>query len=275
MGFQAGILAGLPTHGRFIELRARPDADLRVVLNLRPDAGLVVGLGPRFGAVDGLHGFRAVSGLVEVPSTQADLWLWLRGEDRGDITLRARALRHALPGFEVVRQVDGFKYDDGRDLSGYEDGTENPAGDAAQAAAFSADGSSFVAVQQWVHDLDAFAAKPAQERDHTIGRQIADNEEIADAPAYAHVKRTAQESFTPEAFVLRRSMPWAEAGREGLVFVAFGRSFDAYEALLGRMTGQEDGVLDGLFSFTHPETGGNYWCPPVTGERLDLSKIGW
>ena len=32
--------------------------------------------------------------------------------------------------------------------------------------------------------------------------------------------------FTPEAFVVRRSMPWAGAEGEGLVFVAFGRSFE-------------------------------------------------
>jgi len=37
-----------------------------------------------------------------------------------------------------------------------------------------------------------------------FGRRRDDNEEIADAPPSAHVKRTAQESFEPEAFVLRR-----------------------------------------------------------------------
>jgi len=55
-----------------------------------------------------------------------------------------------------------------------------------------------------------------------MGRRLEDNEELGDAPPYAHVKRTAQESFDPEAFVLRRSMPRADAEREGLVFVAFG-----------------------------------------------------
>jgi putative iron-dependent peroxidase len=44
--------------------------------------------------------------------------------------------------------------------------------------------------------------------------------EIADAPPSAHVKRTAQESFDPEAFVLRRSMPWTDGMRSGLNFVA-------------------------------------------------------
>jgi len=284
MNYQAGIMPGIPDHGRFIELRVLPDADaLAALQNLAATERLVVGLGPALVAglgkkVAALHGFRAVSAGVDVPSTQADLWLWLRGNDRGEIAKRGRGLLRALEGFEVVRVVDGFKYgvelETGLDLSGYEDGTENPVDEAALAAAFAADGSSFVSVQKWVHDLDVFDAKPQLERDHTIGRQISDNEELEDAPEIAHVKRTAQESFTPEAFVLRRSMPWAEAGKEGLIFVAFGRTFDAFEALLGRMTGQEDGKVDALFSFTHPVSGANYWCPPVKDGSLDLSLIG-
>ena len=88
------------------------------------------------------------------------------------------------------------------------------------------------------------------------------------------VKRTAQESFTPEAFVLRRSMPWAEGNRGGLVFTAFGHSFSAYEALLGRMCGAEDGIVDALFTFSEPETGAYFWCPPMHQGRLDLRAVG-
>jgi putative iron-dependent peroxidase len=75
-------------------------------------------------------------------------------------------------------------------------------------------------------------------------------------------------------FGLRRSMPWADATGEGLVFVAFGNSLDAFEALLRRMVGQEDGVTDGLFRFTRPVTGNTFWCPPVKAGHIDLSAIG-
>ena len=176
--------------------------------------------------------------------------------------------------------MDGFKFDRGLDLTGYEDGTENPQGDAALEAAIvgraetGLDGSSFVATQQWVHDLDHFEAMPEGERDNIIGRRISDNEELDDAPASAHVKRTAQESFDPEAFVVRRSMPWADADGEGLMFVAFGKSLDAFEAQLRRMTGQEDGFIDGLFRFSRPISGGYFWCPPVSNGCLDLSAMG-
>jgi hypothetical protein len=138
-------------------------------------------------------------------------------------------------------------------LTGFEDGTENPKGDNAIAAGIvqgkgdGMNGSSFVAVQQWVHNFARFDALSPTEQDHSIGRRKSDNQELPDAPASAHVKRTAQESFEPEAFVLRRSMPWGDGVQGGLNFVAFGKSFDAFEAQLKRMVGAEDGIVDGLF----------------------------
>ena len=203
-----------------------------------------------------------------------------RGTDRGQILHANRALRRPLrDAFAVSDVVDAFQYADSRDLSGYEDGTENPQDDAAAAAALvtgrgaGLDGSSFAAVQRWVHDLDHFEGMSQTQRDHVIGRRRFDNEEIDDAPPSAHVKRTAQESFEPEAFVVRRSMPWADAGAEGLVFVAFGRSLDPFEAQLRRMVGLDDGVIDALFRFTRPVTGATWWCPPVADGRLDLSAL--
>ena len=88
------------------------------------------------------------------------------------------------------------------------------------------------------------------------------------------MKRAAQESYEPEAFLLRRSMPWTEGSTSGLVFVAFGRSFDAFEAILQRMLGSEDGIQDALFQYSRPASLGYFWCPPVRSGRLDLSALG-
>jgi len=68
-------------------------------------------------------------------------------------------------------------------------------------------------------------------------------------------------------------MPWAEGMDAGLMFVAFGKSFDAYEAILNRMLGKEDGVIDALFNFTRPISGAYFWCPPVINGKLDLSIL--
>ena len=112
------------------------------------------------------------------------------------------------------------------------------------------------------------------EQDHCVGRRRSDNEEIDDTPVSAHVKRTAQESFDAEAFVVRRSMPWAEGQRCDLMFTAFGTSFDACEAQLKRMTGTENGITDALFRFTWPLIGSCFWCPPLRDGRLELVALG-
>lgn len=36
------------------------------------------------------------------------------------------------------------------------------------------------------------------------------------------------------------------------------------------MMGIDDGVMDALFTFTRPVTGGTWWCPPVRDGTLDL-----
>jgi len=233
--------------------------------------------------IPGLRTFPALSGPgVSVPSTQGALLCALFGGDRGEIFHRSRRLLEAVgDAFVLDDLVDTFVYRDSRDLTGYEDGTENPTGEDAVAAAIVSgadserDGGSFVAVQRWVHDLDAFEAMRPGERDHVVGRRLSDNEEIDDAPAYSHVKRAAQESYEPEAFMVRRSMPFVQEDQEGLLFVAFGESLDRYERVLRRMSGLDDGIVDGLFRFSHPVSGGYYFCPPQRdgAPRLDLLRI--
>ena len=105
-------------------------------------------------------------------------------------------------------------------------------------------------------------------------RGVCSATELDDAPASAHVKRTAQESFTPEAFVLRRSMPWALGHKMGLMFVAFGCSLDAFEVQMRRMAGLDDGITDGLFQISKPVTGSYLWCPPMHKGQPDLQQLG-
>ena len=134
-------------------------------------------------------------------------------------------------------------------------------------------GSSFAAFQLWKHDLEYFKSLPQADQDNIIGRRLSDNEELDDAPASAHVKRTAQESFEPEAFMVRRSVAWADQRGAGLAFVALGHSFDAFEVQLRRMSGLEDGIIDGLYRFSRPLTGGYYWCPPMGDAGVDLGQL--
>ena len=287
---QPGILLPIPEHARYLSFSLGEPAQIAAALaalrELADGENTVVGCGQTLAAALGVH----IDGLRSLPPLTAPgltieiapevLWIWLRGDDRGELLHRSRKITCALaPAFVLHDLVDAFKYAEGRDLSGYEDGTENPTGDAAIDAALVGAGlplagSSFVATQRWQHNFGCFEAMAQNAQDHTIGRRQCDNEELDDAPICAHVKRTAQESFTPEAFVVRRSMPWAEGNDGGLMFVAFGHSFDAFEAQLKRMVGGEDGVSDALFTFTQPVSGAYYWCPALKDGKLDLAPLG-
>lgn len=242
-------------------------------------AGLASALDAR---VEGLRPFPAlVRHGIALPATPADLWLWLRADDRGDLIHLARALEGELEdAFALESMTDVFSHDEGRDLSGYEIGVANPLGSEAADAVTVADagsglsGGSFVAVQQWSHDLDAFESGEDDERDAMIGRRYEDGDLVDDAPASAHVRRVRSEATGPGHDLVRRSMAWGDADGEGLMVMAFARSLDPFERALERMMGFDDGIVDATFGWSRPTTGAYYWCPPVERGMLDLQALG-
>lgn len=178
-------------------------------------------------------------------------------------------------GMQLQLQVDGFKYlgtpeTNGHDLTGYEDGTENPSGDEAITAVQRADGSCFSALQQWQHDLEKFNTFNQNLKDNTIGRKLSDNQELSDAPASSHVHRTDQGTFEIEADIIRRSLPWSNEHGEGLMFMAFCENLDRFEVQMHRMAGLEDGITDALFTFSKILNSAYFYCPAVKNNKLVL-----
>jgi putative iron-dependent peroxidase len=288
--FQPSILKPTPESGRSVSYGVRFESDpaqalRRLAEGFDPAWGVVafgeplaLALGKK---IPGLRMFPAMaSGAATIPSNQHALWIFLRGASRGEIfDLSQKVAALIDESFELADAIDTFTYAGGRDLTGYEDGTENPGPDRRTGVAIAGVDSptpfsSFVAVQRWAHDLARFNAHSQDHRDNMIGRRLKDNAELPDAPASSHVKRTAQESFDPEAFMWRRSQPWASNEGQGLEFIAYGASLDPFERMMERMAGLEDGIADALFTFSRPVNGGCYWCPPLKGGRLDLSLLG-
>ena len=265
---QPAIFLDIPARSRYLTFVIKKPDELKNVLtslsHMVDGTNVVMGIGIKVATtmqkeVPGLQLFPELSKApVPITATVGDLWFWLRGDDLGELLHRGRAIEViARPAFELVNAVDGFKYGNGLDLTGYEDGTENPKGELALMSGESnkMDGSSFVAVQQWLHDLNHFEELPEQQQDHVFGRSKSTNEELVDAPESAHVKRVEQEDFDPPAFVIRRSTPWIENQQSGLMFVSFSHSFDAFEMQLRRMVGLDDNITDALFTFSRPLTG--------------------
>jgi len=278
-------LGAEPAAALSLEWRHRGDAAaLWRALQALSLPGVVLGIGAPLAAalgveVPGLRPFaRLQRGRFTMPATQHDLWALVPGPAAGQVFERAEALQAALHMHaELAVSTSMFSYRQGHDLTGYRDGTENPQGDDAWAAALvhdaEASGSSFVLVQRWLHFRDRFAALPAADRDDVIGRRSSDDEEIAEAPETAHVKRTAQEDFEPPAFMLRRSMPWGDPRRHGLQFIAYVNDLDIAQRQLERMMGLDDGRQDALLGHSQAESGAYYWCPPWSGTALALPEV--
>ena len=127
-----------------------------------------------------LHPFQELMGDKHTaPATAGDLLFHIRAH-RMDLCFElAKRLTVRLRGLaRVVDEVHGFRSFDERDLLGFVDGTENPEGKAAPAAVLIGDedaefaGGSYVIVQKYVHDIEAWEALPVSEHDRrrTRGR---------------------------------------------------------------------------------------------------------
>ena len=175
--YQPGILSPQPPHARSLFFSLIPGTDPRAALRdlarLSDGNRLVIGIGPTLASalghdIPGLHALTPITANgVAVPSTPRALWCWLRGTDRGELLKHARELENVLAdAFRLDQSLDTFMHQHNRDLTGYEDGTENPEGDDALHAAFTADGSSFVAMQQWQQEWENFNHGANESRRH-------------------------------------------------------------------------------------------------------------
>ncbi|MCH7477597.1 MAG: Dyp-type peroxidase, partial [SAR324 cluster bacterium] len=175
---QAGIFSDPSPYHYFLEFRVPERADLEVIretlrqLLAWAPAGTdarechrVVGFGlsmwERFDA-DELPGllrpFSAIEGPEgkSAPATQNDLWVWLHGP-RHDLNFSLAMYASSLLNGEAMLRLEqpGFSYLDGRDLTGFIDGTANPSGEEAKKVALipqglAGEGGSYVLAMRWV-----------------------------------------------------------------------------------------------------------------------------
>ncbi len=291
--FQAAVLAPVPAVGRYLFYSVKDGLavreQLRQLAQIADGLTVLVGLGPELvdalgASVPGLHPMQALDAAdISVPSTPTSLCIWLRGADQGELVHLTRHVEATLsPAFQLDKLVDAFRHGKGPsghglDLTGYEEVSEDP--DDADAVMFQSagpglEGSTFMVVQQWTHDLDAFEALTRSEQDEVYGRRRSDNAELPDAPASAHANRLQTPDSTRSAAMVQRAMPWAQELHAGIMRVSFGPSFDPFEAQMRRMAGLDDGVADALLAFSRPVSGAFFWCPPMQGGRLDLRHLG-
>ena len=174
-----------------------------------------------------------------------------------------------------VDEVQGFRYFDDRDLMGFVDGTENPRGAAAADAVLIGEedptfcGGSYVIIQKYLHDLDAWNALSTEAQERIIGRTKLSDIELDDSvkPTSAHSALTTIVENGKEIKILRDNMPFGRPGHGefGTYFIGYSRSPRTIEQMLENMfIGRPPGNYDRLLDFSRAVTGNLFFVPSAT-----------
>jgi porphyrinogen peroxidase len=224
----------------------------------------------------GLHPFREIlAGPRHAVSTPGDLLFHIRAS-RMDLCfeLATQLTTRLGSAVTVVDEVHGFRYFDDRDVIGFVDGTENPVGVAATAAAIigaedpAFAGGSYVIVQKYLHDMDGWNALATEQQEKIIGRTKLADIELDDSvkPTSAHNALTTIMVDGEQLEILRDNMPFGSVGlgEYGTYFIGYARSSATTEQMLVNMfVGAPEGNYDRLLDFSRAVTGGLFFVPSV------------
>jgi porphyrinogen peroxidase len=229
-----------------------------------------------------LHVLPQITGAVHTAvSTPGDFLFHIRAE-RSDMCFELeRLVLDALgDSVTVVDEVSGFRYFDARDLLGFVDGTENPTGNSMAEASLVGDddpefsGGSYVVVQKYLHDLDAWNSRTTEEQEQIIGRTKMDNVEREDSiPEGASEPRKSHKTLNTivdangvEHDILRDNMPFGRPGHDefGTYFIGYSRDQWVIEHMLRAMfVGDPVGSYDRILDFSTAVTGTAFFVPSI------------
>jgi putative iron-dependent peroxidase len=224
-----------------------------------------------------LHPFREIrSAARHAVSTPGDLIFHIRAR-RMDLCFELAMQIMARLGNSVstTDEVQAFRYVDNRDLLGFVDGTENPTGGAVSDAVFIGEedsafaGGSYVIVQKYLHNLDAWNTLPTELQEKIIGRKKVSDIELDDSvkPSYAHNALNVVEQNGKEIKILRDNMPFGRPGHGefGTYFIGYSRSPRTIEQMLENMfIGKPPGNYDRILDFSTAVTGNLFFVPTAS-----------
>ena len=222
-----------------------------------------------------LHEFPGYEGeRHRAPATAGDLLFHIKSDMPDACFELAMVIGSRLRGVAtLVDETVGFRYFEQRDLLGFVDGTENPEGSDAVAAALVGDedpefaGGSYVVVQKYLHDLQAWSALTVEEQQLVIGRTKLEDLELSDEdkPADSHVAvNTLIDPDGTERQILRANMPFGSVreGEFGTYYIAYAATPDVTERMLVRMfLGSDQAPYDRILDFSTAITGTLFFTP--------------
>ena len=221
-----------------------------------------------------LQAFPAIDNpVIDLPRHEWGGLLHIRSE-RHDLNfeLSQRIAEQLAPMVAWGEQIDGFRYLDSRDLTGFVDGTENPEGDERADVALVGNedpafvGGSYLHIQRWLHNIPKWQSIPVAEQEQVIGRTKQDDVEMDDElkPPTAHIARVVIEEDGHELEILRQSMPYGHLGEMGLMFASYARSAQPFTRMLTMMFQCDgEGHYDHLLKYSRPVNGASLFAPSV------------
>jgi putative iron-dependent peroxidase len=210
------------------------------------------------------------------PASNVDIYIEIRS-DRGDVNhiVCSKVCQLLADSVELIDQIQAFRFLDGRDLTGFVDGAENPRGmhrryialiKESDDAIFSS--GSYLHTQRYQHNLTLWNSLKIKEQEDTFGRTKLDNIEYKseDKPLTAHTKRTNLKDDQGNTIeILRQSMPYGNMKCQGLFFVSYCHSPKPFALILKSMIhGDAHGNVDHLLKYTQAETGAAFFAPSLT-----------
>ncbi|MEU6533912.1 Dyp-type peroxidase [Streptomyces sp. NPDC046928] len=266
------LLSDVASLERAVGFRAQPEGRLSCVTGIGSEAWdrLFSGARPAL-----LHPFQELDGPVHrAVATPGDLLFHIRAARLDLCFALATEIMSRLRGAVTPQdEVHGFKYFDERDMLGFVDGTENPTGAAARRAVLVGDedpafaGGSYVVVQKYLHDLDAWQGLSVEAQERAIGRRKTTGVELSDdvKPADSHVALTSVTGPDgSDLEILRDNMPFGSVGREefGTYFIGYARTPEVTETMLERMfLGTASARHDRILDFSTAVTGSLFFTP--------------
>ena len=206
----------------------------------------------------------------QAPATPGDILVHIRS-DRKDINFElSRMVMDKLNDSVLLEEeTSGFRYLESRDMTGFVDGTENPAGDDRAAVALIPEGQpfaggSYIQCQRYIHNLPSWNECPVAKQEEIIGRTKQDNIEFTseDKAPTAHIKRVNLKEDGKSLEILRHSMPYGNTLEHGLFFIAYARTARHFAAMLEEMIHADShGHYDHLMDYTQAVTGNAFFAP--------------
>jgi porphyrinogen peroxidase len=188
----------------------------------------------------GFKQLEPIQGSFNMPVVPADVLIHIASA-RADIcfALSQSFFEGIRDQVEVLDERVCFRYFDGRDITGFIDGTENPQfpDDRAEVALLGEDtgifqDGSFIFAQRYAHNLDKWKKLKVDAQEQVMGRTKLESIELEDEvkPANAHIARTVVEDEEGEEMeILRHSLPYGDGrGDQGLFFIAYTKDLLTY-----------------------------------------------